>query len=335
MKVLFIGGTGNISTPVSELAIEKGMELYLLNRGKTQTKPVPKGAKTLTADIKNPDEVKKAIGDMTFDCVVNWITFTPDEIERDVEYFRGKTAQYIFISSASAYQSPPTDPFITESTPLQNPYWQYSRDKTACEDRLMRFYREEGFPGIIVRPSHTYDTVIPIAVGNWDYSIAERMKRGKKIIVHGDGTSLWVLTHSRDFAKGFVGLIGNARAVGNDFHITSDEVLTWNQVYQIVADALGVNVEFIHIPTEYIGKYDQFTYDNLMGDKAASVIFDNSKIKHFVPGYEATISFADGIRETLKWFDEDDSRKTVDEAGEKWMDQCVADYEKALEAAGK
>lgn len=328
MKALFIGGTGNISTPCSRLALEKGIELTLLNRGETNRHPIPKGAKVIHADIRDKKATAKALGNQTFDVVVNWIGFKPDHMQIDLDLFKGSVGQYIFISSASAYQSPPSSPFITESTPLQNPFWDYSRDKIACEEFLMKAYRDEGFPATIVRPSYTYDTVVPAAVGNWDYTIPDRMLRGKKIIVHGDGSALWVMTHSEDFAKGFVGLMGNVQSIGHAFHITSDEVLTWNQIYKIIGQAVGVEPQLVHIPTDFIGRFDEFSKASLLGDKGASVIFDNTKIKTFVPGFQATISFAEGMRRTMAWFDADKKRKTVDAGSNKLMDSIVAAYEK-------
>ena len=326
MKVLFIGGTGNISTAVSKLAIQRGLDLYLLNRG-IQEVDIP-GAKIITGDISNPDQVKSLLKDHKWDVVVNWIAYTESDINRDIDLFRGKTKQYIFISSASAYQKPLTHPVVTESTPLANPYWQYSRDKIACEERLNRAYRSETFPITIVRPSLTYETVIPVALGGWtEYTIIERMRRGEKIIVHGDGTSLWTITHSEDFAKGFVGLLGHQQALGHAFHITSDEILTWNQIYQAVAAAAGVGANIIHIPSDFICRIDESQVGNLLGDKATSVIFDNTKIKTFVPGFKATIPFKEGIKRTVAWFEADPARKVVKEETDRMMDRIIQAYE--------
>lgn len=331
MKVLFVGGTGNISTAVSRLALSQGVELYLLNRGKRRVN-LP-GARTILADINNEKEVAKAIQGKFFDSVVNWIAFVPEEIERDIRLFRNHTSQYVFISSASIYQKPPSHPVILESTPLANPFWQYSRDKIACEDLLNRFYREEGFPMTIVRPSHTYDTVIPVAIGSWDdYTIVDRMKKGKKVIVHGDGTSLWTITHSEDFAKGFVPLMGHQQAIGHAFHITSDELLNWNQIYQAVAAAAGVEARIVHIPSDFIAKFDEFQVGNLLGDKAVSTIFDNSKIKRFVPGYVATIPFESGIKRTIEWFEAEPSRMRIKPANNQFIDQVIEAYEKVFDS---
>ena len=231
MRVLFIGGTGNISTDVSQLALAQGIDLYHLNRGTTGLE-IP-GVHTLVADAHRPAEVDAALGTLTFDAVVNWIAYTVDDVEQDIARFGGKTSQYVFISSASVYQKPPAHPVITESTPLHNPYWQYARNKIACERRLDQAFRDDGFPSVIVRPSLTYATVFPVAIGGWKcYTLADRMLKGQPIIVHGDGASLWTVTDARDFAKGFVGLLGNPQTPGNAFHITSDEILTWNQIYE-------------------------------------------------------------------------------------------------------
>lgn len=323
MKVLFIGGTGNISVSVSKLAVERGIDLTLLNRGQQGVRI--DGVQTITADINQPDQVRAALGDRTFDAVVNWIAYVEPEVERDLALFRGRCGQYIFISSASVYQKPLTYPLITESTPLANPYWQYSRDKIRCEDRLVRAYREEGFPITIVRPSHTYDTRIPVAVGNWaSYLIPQRMLEGKPIVVQGDGTSLWTLTHSEDFARGFVGLLGHPQAVGHAFHITSDFVLTWNQIYEQIGYALGVQPDIVHIPSEVIARVDPGTGAGLLGDKMWCALFDNSKIKRFVPDYVATIPFHEGIQRTLAWFQADDRRMRVSAEDHAQLERILA-----------
>lgn len=325
MKVLFIGGTGTISTSCSFLALEKGIDLYHLNRGVTKEE-IP-GVISIKADIHNKEEMLKSIGDHDFDVVVDWIAFIPDDVKRDYEIFKGKVKQFIFISSASAYQKPPSDPRITESTPLANPVWEYSQNKIACEDYLVQKYREEGFPITIVRPSHTYRNVFPVAVGDWRrYWLIDRIKNRKKIVVHGDGTSLWVLTHSEDFAKGFVGLLGNIHAIGHAFHITSDELLTWNQIYEIIADIVGMKANLIHIPSDFIMKYDSETGAGLWGDKAYSVIFDNTKIKTFVPEFKATIPFTEGIKKVLNWFDEDETRKKLNPKDDEYMDNLINSY---------
>ena len=327
MKVLFIGGTGVISSACSRLAIERGLELYLLNRGQTALRPSPEGARVLHGDIRDRASVKAALAGQNFDVVVNWIAYTPEHIETDLELFQGRTGQYIFISSASAYQTPPASLPATESTPLDNPYWAYSRAKIACEERLVMAYRQEKFPITLVRPSHTYDrTKTPLHGG---YTSVARMRQGKKVIVHGDGSSLWVLTHHEDFAKGFVGLLGNSRAIGEAVHITSDEVLNWNQIYQIMAQAAGAEARLVHIPSELIAAYDANWGAGLLGDKTQSMIFDNSKIKRLVPGFAATIPFSRGAEEIMAWYDADPARQTVDPAWDSLMDRLIAAYELA------
>jgi nucleoside-diphosphate-sugar epimerase len=325
MKALFIGGSGFISTAVSRLAVAKGIELFWLNRG--QRKAEAPGVQHLIADVHQPDQARRVLNGHQFDVVVDWIAFTEDDIERDLALFRGRAGQFFFISSASAYQKPPRFPIITESTPLYNPVWKYAQDKIACELRLLRAYREEAFPATIVRPSLTYEPNFPIAIGGWDsYTLIDRLKNGRPIIVHGDGSSLWVVTHSEDFARGFVGLFGNEQAIGQAFHITSDEVLTWNQIYEIMAEAVGVQANMVHIASDFIVRVAPSQTGNLLGDKAWSAIFDNSKIKAFVPGFQAVIPFRDGIRRTLAWFDADESRRRIDQAVNAEMDHILAAY---------
>src|SRR5258708_14158826 len=330
MKVMFIGGTGNISVSVSKLAVERGIDLYLLNRGHQAA--VIEGAKTIRADITQPDQVRDVLAEHHldyFDVVVNWIAFNEADVERDLSLFRNKCQQYIFISSASVYQTPPTYPIITESTPLFNPYWQYSRNKIACETRLQNAYREEGFPVTVVRPSHTYDTRFPIGVGNWaSYVIPKRMLEGKPIVVHGDGSSLWVLTHAEDFARGFIGLLGHPQAIGHAFHITSDFILTWDQIYEQLGTALGVKPKLVHVPSEFIAELDPNTAPGLLGDKTWSVIFDNTKIKSFVPDYVARIPFHEGIRRTLAWYQAEESRMHVPAEADQQIERILAAYRK-------
>jgi nucleoside-diphosphate-sugar epimerase len=328
MKLLFIGGTGKISSACSQLAVEQGIELYLLNRGQTSERPAPKGAHILQGDIHNKNSAEKALGNLTFDSVVDWIAFHPDDIENDINLFRSRTKQFVFISSASAYQSPPVRLPITESTPLHNPYWEYSRNKIACEKRLMKAYREENFPVTIVRPSHTYDkTMIPLKGG---YTTIDRMRKGKKVIVHGDGSSLWVLTHHKDFAKAFNGLLGNSHTIGETFQITSDELLSWNQIYQIMADAAGTELKAVHIPSDLIAAFDKAWGDELLGDKTPSVIFDNSKIKSVVPNYIASIPFVRGAEEIINWYDADSSRQKIDEEFNRLTEKIITAYESAF-----
>ncbi len=327
MKVLFIGGTGNISSASSRLAVARGIELFMLNRG-TRGVEIP-GAQTINADISKPEQARAALAGHTWDAVVNWIAFTPADIARDIALFAGATKQYIFISSASVYQKPLRHPIVTESTPLCNPYWDYSRNKIACEDALTRAYRDQQFPMVIVRPSLTYDTVIPLAIGSWnDVTMIERMKAGKPVVVHGDGTSLWTCTHSDDFAKGFVGLLGNSETIGDAFHITSDELLTWDQIWQYTAAAAGVEANIVHVPSDFIAGLDEFQRGNLLGDKAYSAIFDNAKIKRFVPEFVATIPYREGITRTLAWFAADQSRQRIVAAHDAIHDRILAAYQR-------
>jgi nucleoside-diphosphate-sugar epimerase len=334
MKVLFIGGTGIISTASTRLAAERGIELTLLRRGQHAV-DLPESVRTITVDIHD-EAAAQAIGDRRFDAVVDWTVFTTDQLERDIRLFRGRTNQYIFISSASAYQKPVGHYLITESTPLANPYWQYSRDKIACEERLMKAYREEGFPITIVRPSLTFgDTQIPLAFNSWQksWTAVDRMRRDKKVIVPGDGTSLWVITHNSDFAKGLVGLLGHRQAIGHAFHITSDEAMTWDQFYGITAQAAGVEARIVHIPSDFLSACLPDELGGLTGDKSVSVVFDNTKIKRFVPDYCATLPFAQGIERTIQWFDADPARKQIDEDANASWDKIIDAYESGLAEA--
>jgi nucleoside-diphosphate-sugar epimerase len=335
MKVLFVGGTGNISAASSSLAAERGMDLTLLRRG-VRPAGSAEHLRTIHADAADEAAVKNALGNQSFDAVVDWIAFTPADVERDLRLFRARTAQFVFISSASAYQRPVGHYLITESTPLANPFWQYSRDKIACEERLLKAYREEGFPVTIVRPSLTYgDTQIPLAVNSWQrsYTAIDRMRRGKKVIVPGDGSSLWVITHNSDFAQGLVGLLGNRQAIGHAFHITSDEVMTWNQFYEITAQAAGVEARIVHIASDFVGACLPDEVGSLIGDKASSVVFDNTKIKRFVPGYCARVPFDQGIRRTIEWFDADPLRRQIDEEASASWDRLIDAYESGLDEA--
>jgi nucleoside-diphosphate-sugar epimerase len=320
MKVLFIGGTGIISSACSPLAIAGGIDLYLLNRGKSH-RGLPEGAKVLNGDIRDRASVEAALGEHKWDVVVNWISFTTDHIQADLDLFEGKTGQYVFISSASAYQTPPSTLPITESTVLDNPHWQYSRNKIACEEMLIDAYRKRKFPATIVRPSHTYDkTLLPFDGG---YTVVNRMREGKAVIVPGDGTSLWVLTHHTDFAKGFVGLLGNSHAIGEAYHITSDEWLTWNQIFDVVATAAGTEAKKVHIASDQIGLMDPQWAPGLLGDKANSTIFDNSKIKRAVPDFACTIPFSRGAREIMEWFDADPSRQVINKEFDEKVERMI------------
>ena len=320
MKVLFIGGTGIISSACTELALKRGIELFLLNRGNS-FRPVPMGAKLLLGDIREPVTVREAVSGYTFDAVVDWVAYTTEHIRNDVELFKNIASQYIFISSASAYQTPPRFLPVTESTPLHNPYWEYSRNKAASEALLQDLYRSEGFPATIVRPSHTYDrTLLPFEGG---YTVVSRMRAGKPVIVHGDGTSLWTLTHHADFAVGFVGLLGNPHTIGDVFHITSDEWLSWNQIYEIVAHAAGTKANLVYIPSERIAEYDPDWGASLLGDKAHSMIFDNSKIRRLVPEFQPRIPFWQGAQEIIAWYDADPARQKVDNQLNTLMDRII------------
>ncbi len=301
LKVLFIGGTGVISSASSTLAVEKGIELFLFNRGNANTlRPVPAGAQVFTGDINNPEDIQTLLAKHNFDVVVNWIAYHPHEVARDIQTFSGRVGQYVFISSASAYQKPPQQLPVTEETPLDNPFWEYSRQKQACEELLFEAHHNNNFPATIVRPSHTYDkTMLPFSGG---FTVLGRMLQGKPVIIHGDGTSLWVLTHNTDFAKGFVGLLGRQEAIGEAYHITSDELLSWNQIYNFVAEAAGVTLKPVYVPSTVVARYDSVWGDSLVGDKSHSMIFDNSKIKTLVPEFNATTPYKQGAQETAAWY---------------------------------
>ncbi len=334
MKVLFIGGTGLISSASTRLAIARGIDLFLLNRGNHVD--VPAGATNIIADIRDQDATARALVGHSFDVVVDWVAYTTADIERDLTLFRDNTRQYIFISSASAYQKPLSYHLITEATPLANPFWEYSRNKIACEERLLRAYRENGFPCTIVRPSLTYgDTQIPLVINSWQlpYTAIARMRHGQPLIVPGDGTSLWTITHNSDFAKGLVGLLGHQQALGHAFHITSDEVLTWDQIYAATAAAAGVEAKIIHIASDFITACLPDMTGSLIGDKSGSAVFDNSKIKRFVPDFCATTTFARGISRTLAWFEADPARQRIDiEADQQW-DRLISAYQQGLRGA--
>ena len=332
MKILLIGGTGTISMAITRLLAKQGHELFLLNRG-GRSEELPDGVRGIRGDISDEADIRQKIDGMTFDCVGEFIGFVPEQTERDYRLFKDRTKQYIYISSASAYQKPLADYRITESTPLSNPHWQYSRDKIACEEFLMRMYRENGFPITIVRPSHTYDErSVPLGVhgdkGSWQ--VIKRIMEGKKVIIHGDGTSLWTITHNTDFAKAYCGLIGNIHAIGQAFHITSDESVTWNQIYKIIADTLGVPLKACHIPSDFLNAIGPYDFEGtLIGDKASTVVFDNSKIKRAVPGFTATVRADCGIRSTIEYILEHPGLQTEDEEFDKWCDKVIDGFENA------
>ncbi len=334
MKILFIGGTGTISMAISKALLERGDELYLLNRGH-RNQGLPSGAKEIRADIGDEARVSELTADLQFDVVADFIAFVPDQLERDYRLFQDKTKQFIFISSASAYQTPLSDYRITEGTPLSNPRWEYSRNKIACEEYLMKLYRENGFPVTIVRPSHTYDDrSVPLGVhgekGSWQ--VIKRMQEGKKVIIHGDGTSLWTMTHNTDFARGFIGLLGNIHAIGEAVQITSDETLTWNQIYQAIADALGVKLNAAHVSSEFLDAASGQDFNgSLLGDKANSVVFDNLKLKRLVPEFTAVKRFDRGVRETIQNILNHPEYQREDKEFDEWCDKVIAALEMAVQ----
>lgn len=334
MKLLFIGGTGLISSACSELAMERGHELFLLNRSSSAKYPAPKHATVLQADIHaDSAHLSALVAGRHFDAVIDFIAFSPQDIDRDISLFRGKTDQFVFISSASAYQKPVKNYLITEETPLENPYWDYSRNKIVCEEKLMNEYRASGFPVTIVRPSHTYGpSQIPTATGNWQHpwTIVDRMKQGKPIIVPGDGTSLWVLTWNKDFAVGLLGLLGNQKAIGEIFQITSDEVLSWDQIHLELYHALGQTPNVVHIPSDFIARFDEGAVGSLIGDKSNSVVFDNNKIKRFVPDFNCKVKWSEGGRRSLAWFESHPEFQTIDNASNQLWDKIIAEYSKAF-----
>lgn len=326
-SVLVLGGTGVISTACVATAVADGFEVTVLNRGQTQSsgrRGVPEGTQVLYADVRDRASVDSALGDREFDVVVNFLAFIPEHVQQDVDRLSGRVGQYVFISSASAYQTPPTHLPVTESTPLRNPFWEYSRNKIACEDRLLAAYRDTGFPMTIVRPSHTYDPTMPPFDGGW--TVVERMRQGREVVVPGDGTSLWTLTHHEDFAPAFVGLLGRQDAIGEAFHITSDEALTWNQIYTAMAEAAGVEPRLVHVPSDAIAAADPALGSGLLGDKSNSMVFDNTKIRSVVPGWHARIRFPQGAREIVAWHDADPARRVVDERLDALFDDLVGRY---------
>jgi nucleoside-diphosphate-sugar epimerase len=307
MKVLFIGGTGNISESVSRLCISQGIDLYHLNRGITSHDL--EDVKLIKGDINDKEFCSKTLRDHEWDSVVNWIAFNEYDIERDINLFKHRTKQYVFISSVSVYQKPPSSPFVTEQTMLSNPYWKYSRDKIDCELRLQKEFDKNGFPYTIVRPGLTYAKMIPVPFGG--YTIIDRIINGKEVIVHGDGTSIWQFTHSDDFARGFVKLLGRKECVSETFHITTDEVISWNQAFELMGEAVGVKPRIVHIPSDILIKYRPELKGILRGEWTNSIIFDNSKIKSFVPEFKAEIKFKEGIKRTIDWFRSDPDRMKI------------------------
>ena len=334
MKILLIGGTGTISSAITRQLATSGHDLWLLNRGNRKD-DVPAGVRQVICDINNEAEVLRQIGGTMFDAVCEFIGFLPSQVERDIRLFKGRTRQYVYISSASAYNKPARNHIITEGTSLANPYWQYSRDKIACEELLMKEYRENGFPVTIVRPSHTYcERAIPVSVhgskGSWQ--VLKRMIEGKAVLVQGDGSSLWTLTWNEDFAKGFIGLLGNPKAIGEPFQIMSDESLTWNQIYQCVADALKVEFKPYYVASQFLAAVAPKEYDftgNLLGDKSTTVVFDCSKLKHAVPGYQATTRFDEGVRRCVAYILAHPELQIEDPKFDAWCDRVIEAQEKA------
>ena len=335
MKVLFIGGTGTISTAISKQLLEEGHELYLINRG-NRNGVLPEGAHSIVADIEDEEKVKGLLGEMRFDVVADFIAFRKEQLERDYRLFKGKCSQFIYISSASAYQKPLSDYRITEGTPLSNPYWEYSRNKIEGEEYLMKLYREEGFPITIVRPSHTYDErSVPLGVHGTkgSYQVVKRMLEGKPVIIHGDGTSLWTMTHNSDFARGFIGLMNNIHAIGESVQITSDESITWNQAYEAIAKSLGVPLIAIHVSSEFLtASSDSYDFKgSLLGDKANTVVFDNQKLKRLVPGFTAAVRYDQGIRRTIDYILSHPECQKEDPDFDAWCDAVVDAVTEAAE----
>lgn len=332
MKALFIGGTGIISTAISKRAVEQGWELFLLNRG-LRPERVPAGAKVIQADIGDEANVANLIKDMEFDVVADFIAFVPSQVERDIRLFGQKTRQFIFISSASAYQKPLSHYKITESTPLANPYWEYSRNKIACEERLMAEYRNNGFPITIIRPSHTYDEKnLPLAVhgkkGSWQ--VIDRIIKGKPVIIHGDGSSLWTVTHNSDFAKAFTGIMGNPAAIGEAIHITSDESITWDKLYDCIGLALNKEVKKVHVTSDFLAACNSDFLGGLIGDKSNTVVFDNSKIKRLIPDFTATVRFDQGARLCVEHLLSHPELQIPDPEFDAFCDKVIAAQDAAL-----
>jgi len=333
MKVLFIGGTGNLSYDCTLRALEMGYKVTHLNRGKRADKQLAQ-VELIQADVQDEAHIKDVLAHRTFDAVVDFIAYNPQEVERDIRLFAGKTAQYVFISTASAYRKPPLHPVITESTPLWNPYWEYSQKKIICEEILWRAWRDRAFPMTIVRPSHTYCREwIPTAWTSSDFTVAARMLQGKEVVVQGDGTSLWTLTHSRDFAVGLVGLLGQPAAIGEAFTITGDEALSWDMIHHNLAAALGVEPRIVHVPSEFIARVSPELGPHFLGDKSYSVLFDNSKIKRLVPQFKTTIPFAQGIRESVAWYLENPERQRVNSQIDGIIEEVLRRWKRAMEAA--
>ncbi|HSD29444.1 MAG TPA: SDR family oxidoreductase [Vicinamibacteria bacterium] len=329
MRVLFLGGTGNISTACVERALEEGHEVTLLTRGQR-----PSGfAASVQAVVGDREDVallRTTASTTRPDAVVDFLAFRPDQVQAAITAFAGAVGHYVFISSASVYERPVRNHVITEATPRANPFWEYARQKIACEERLLRAHREEGFPATIVRPSYTYGpTWVPSGLGGQDYTVVDRIRRGAPIVCHGDGTSLWVMTASSDFAVGLAGLLGRAEARGEAFHITSDEVLTWDAIYRTIGRAAGREPEIVHVPSDLVLALYPERGPSLLGDKAWSVVFDNAKIKRFVPAFRARTTFAEGMARSVAWYDADPARRVVSEKANQMLDRVVAAQRRA------
>jgi len=329
VRVLFIGGTGNISTPCVERALDAGHDVTLLTRGQ-KVSPFGDRVRVRVGDRNEPG-VLEAAAEERPDAVVDFVAFRPEQVEGALRAFSGRTGQYLFISSTAAYEKPPRRPVVTERTPLDNPLWAYARDKIACEVRLVRAHREEGLPVTIVRPSYTYgETWLPTGFGH-DYTVVDRMRRGRPVVCHGDGTSLWVMTHASDFAAGLVGLLFQPDALGEAFHITSDEVLTWNRIYELTGQAAGAEPQVVHVASDVIAALCPERGPSLLGDKAHSVIFDNTKVRRLVPGFQAKVGFEEGIARSMAWYDADPARRTVSPAIDAAIDRILSAQARALE----
>jgi len=333
MKLLLIGGTGIISQAVTELAVTRGYEVFLLNRGK-RNHGLSGKVQELVADKNDRASMRTALGNLRFDAVANFIAYTAEDVEKDVELFHGRTSQYLVISSASVYQKPPNHYLVTESTPAHNPYWLYSRNKIALEETTLRAYREKGFPATIVRPSYTYSRSFVPGLFSLGFQHFERIRAGKPLIVHGDGQSLWQMTFNEDFAKGFLGLCGNHRALGETFHITSDEVLTWDQIFQTMGRAIGCEVNLVHVPMDFLGRVEPAMHDGLKGDKMYSLVLDNGKIKSAVPGYRAAVTFLEGMRRCLTWYEQNPQAAAAGLEASAKVDRVLELWTKALALAG-
>jgi nucleoside-diphosphate-sugar epimerase len=329
VKLLLLGGTGNLSTDVARLATEEGRSVTVLVRG-TREARLPSSVARVTGDATDSTTLA-SLARRGFDVVVDFVAYGADDVGRDVAAFRGKVGQYVFISSASVYRKPPPHYLVTEETPLGNPYWEYARRKIEAEEALRAAHLQEGFPVTIVRPSYTYgESWVPTTSGT-DYTVVHRLRRGLPIVVPGDGTSLFVLTHARDFARGLLGLLGRREAIGEAFHITSDEVQTWNQVHETIARVLGVEPRLVHVPTDFIARIDARRGASLLGDKAWSLVFDNSKLRRLVPGFRAQVPFDEGVRASIEWLEADPSRQRLD--ANETVERILAAWEKAMGAA--